>query len=232
MLRAAVIAAVFATGAAAKDIVDSAEFTDPTTRYDHGILGDAIEYGEMVITLSDGRKILIHLPESRVFEDIAPRVVDLDGDGAPEIIVIETSLKYGARLSVYGATGIITSTPFIGRSHRWLAPIGAADLDGDGHVEIAYIDRPHLAKLLKIWRYKDGKLTLVAEKGGLTNHQIGQDYISGGIRDCGAGSQIITASADWTQIVATVFDGKEIRSAAIGRHKGRDSFKRALDCRM
>lgn len=235
MLRAALLAscAVFfgATGMA-KDVIASAKYTDPTMRYDHGILGDAVEYGALVLTMLNGERISIQLPESRVFEDIAPRVVDLDGDGAPEVIAIETSLKFGARLSVYGASGLIAATPHIGRSHRWLAPIGAADLDGDGIFEIAYIDRPHLAKLLKIWRFKDGKLALVAERDGLTNHRIGQDFISGGIRDCGAGPQMITANADWSQIVASVFDGGEIRSAAIGKHKGRNSFKRALDCRM
>ena len=184
------------------------------------------------MTMANGDSVLIRLPKSSVFEDIAPRVVDLDGDGAPEVIVVETSLQYGARLSVYGATGLIASTPHIGRSHRWLAPIGAADLDGDGNVEIAYIDRPHLARQLKIWRFKGGELTLVGERGGLTNHKIGQDYISGGIRDCGAGPQMITANADWSQIVASVFDGGQIRSADIGQHKGRNAFKRAMECRM
>ena len=37
-----------------------------------------------------------------------------------------------------------------------LAPLGAADLDGDGKIELAYIDRPHLAKILRIWRFDDG----------------------------------------------------------------------------
>jgi len=167
-----------------------------------------------------------------VFEDIAPRLIDIDGDGNFEVMVVETDVAKGAQLAIYDETGKIAETPHIGRSHRWLAPIGAADLDGDGFVEVAYIDRPHLAKLLKIWRYKGGKLTLVTEHGGLTNHRIGQDFISGGIRDCGAGPQMITASADWSQIVASVFEGGEIRSAAIGRHKGQNAFRRALDCRM
>jgi len=217
-------------------------YTQPTRRYDHGILGDAIEWGALTYvrqgSATHGPYIFeeIKLPKTRVFEDFAPRLVDLDGDGMAEIITIETDLNKGAQLAIYGLVGgalqKITATPHIGRSHRWLAPIGAADLDGDGIFEIAYIDRPHLAKLLKIWRYKDGKLSLVAERGGLTNHRIGQDYISGGIRDCGAGPQMITANADWSRIIASVFDGGEIRSAEIGRHKGRNAFKRALDCRM
>ncbi len=218
-------------------------FGQPNRRYDHGILGDDIEWGSLTYvrqgSAAHGPYIFeeITLPKNRVFEDFAPRLADLDGDGSAEIIVIETDIDKGAQLAVYGLVDgttlkKITATPHIGRSHRWLAPIGAADLDGDGNIEIAYIDRPHLARLLKIWRYKDGKLTLVAEQGGLTNHQIGQTYISGGIRDCGAGPQLITANADWSQIVASVFDGKEIRSAVIGRHKGQNSFKRAMECRM
>lgn len=216
-------------------------YTAPTQRYDHGILGDAIEWGALTYvgqgSAAHGPYIFeeITLPAKRVFEDIAPRLVDLDGDGVAEIITVETHVKKGAQLAIYGlvdgALEKITATPHIGRSHRWLAPIGAADLDGDGHVEIAYIDRPHLARLLKIWRFKGGKLSLVAERGGLTNHKIGQDYISGGIRDCGAGPQMITANADWSQIIATTFDGTKIRSAIIGKHKGPNAFKRAMGCR-
>ncbi len=243
MWRGAVLAIVFAFPVMA-DVV-SAKFTDPTSRYTHGILGDEIEYGAMLVRYEgvSGRSlskdavlrrgaVTIRLPLDHVFEDIAPRLVDVDGDGDREIIVVETDVAKGAQLAIYDETGKIAETPHIGHTHRWLAPIGAADLDGDGNIEIAYIDRPHLARLLKIWRYKDGKLTLVAEQGGLTNHQIGQTYISGGIRDCGAGPQMITANADWSQIIASVFDGKEIRSAAIGPHKGQNSFRRAMDCRM
>lgn len=217
-------------------------YSQPTRRYDHGILGDAIEWGALTYvrqgSAAHGPYIYeeITLPKSRVFEDIAPRLVDLNGDGRAEIIVVETHLNKGAQLAVYGVIkGVlkkITATPHIGRTHRWLAPIGAADLDGDGQVEIAYIDRPHLARLLKIWRFENGKLTLVTERGGLTNHQIGQDYISGGIRDCGTGPQMITTNADWSKIIASKLVDGQIHSVEIGHHKGPNAFKRAMDCRM
>ncbi|KPU84902.1 integrin [Marinosulfonomonas sp. PRT-SC04] len=215
--------------------VISAEFVEPTTRYAHGILGDEIEYGALVLRYHDAGlrrgRVTIRLPLDHVFEDIEPRLIDIDGDGDFEVMVVETDVAKGAQLAIYDETGKIAATPHIGRTHRWLAPIGAADLDGDGAVEIAYIDRPHLARVLKIWRYENGKLTLVAERGGLTNHQIGQNYISGGIRDCGAGLQLITANADWSKIIASVFENGQIRSAEIGRYKGRRSFKQAMECR-
>ena len=122
--------------------VTEARYLEPTDRYGHAILGDAIEWGALEMQTADG-PVLIRLPETHVFEDTAPRLADLDGDGDFEVIVVETAIAEGARLSVYDETGLVAATPHIGRTHRWLAPVGAVDLDGDGAVEIAYVDRPH-----------------------------------------------------------------------------------------
>jgi len=233
MRRAACLALVFALGAACAQAegVTSARYGDPTGRYDHGILGDAIEYGTLELTTDAGRRLRIVLPESRVFEDTAPRVVDLDGDGQGEVIVVETDIRRGARLAIYGVAGLIAATPYIGRTHRWLAPIGAADLDGDGAMEIAYVDRPHLARLIRVWRFSGGTLELVGELPGYTNHRIGEDTIAGGIRDCGAGPEMIVADAAWRDIYAiTMKRAGEFAATRIGAHEGRKSFAGALGC--
>ena len=206
----------------------SAHYADPTTRYDHGILGDAIEFGALEMRLRDGRKLRLTLPETNVFEDLEPRLIDLNGDGAPEVVTIESSITKGARLAIYGEKGLITATPHIGRTNRWLAPLGASDLDGDGKIELAYIDRPHLARVLRIWRFEGGKLTHLLDTPGLTNHRIGQDYFSGGIRECGAMPEIITVNADWSRIIATTFDGREAKSRDIGPFKGRDNLAKVV----
>lgn len=206
----------------------SARYVEPTTRYDHGILGDAIEYAALEMMLRNGRTLRLTLPETAVFEDLEPRLSDLDGDGKPEIITIESSLTKGARLAIYGENGLIAATPHIGRTHRWLAPLGSADLDGDGKVELAYIDRPHLARVLRIWRFDDGKLVHLSDTKGLTNHRIGQDYISGGIRDCGGAPEIITVNADWSRIIATTFDGKRTQSRDIGPFKNRENLAKSV----
>ena len=230
MLRLASIALFLIANMAHSEII-SAKYDQPTTRYAHGVFGDTIEYGALLMTLKNGKVLRVNLPEARVFEDISPRVIDLDGDGAPEVVVIETHVNQGAQLAIYGEAGKITATPHIGRTHRWLAPIGAADLDGDGYVELAYIDRPHLAKLLMIWRYKNGKLKLVAEAGNLTNHQFGDDYISGGIRDCGNGPEMVTVNANWSDIMVSRFDGTKIVAQSVGLYTGQKSIKRAMSCR-
>lgn len=226
--RILAVVALTATTACA-ETVRSAAYTDPTDRYDHGILGDAIEWGTLEITTDTGIRSFV-LSQDRVFEDVAPRLVDLDGDGAPEVIVVETLVSEGAQLAVYNATGKIAATPHIGSTNRWLAPIGAADLDGDGKIEIAYIDRPHLAKTLRVWRYENGDLVPVADLGGLTNHRIEESDIGGGIRDCGDGPEMITASADWSSIMATTLAGGVLTTRVLGNHVDRRSFATALAC--
>lgn len=218
-----------------------AYYAQPTTRYAHGVLGDAVEAGELVVdnTVSAnacGDRIV--LPPDLVFEDVAPRLVDLDGDDWPEIIVVVSQQNQGAQLAVYGyAPGDYATlhkraaTPHIGTRNRWLAPIGAADLDGDGYVEIAYIDRPHLAKTLRIWRFKDGALEPVAHHQGLTNHRIGERDIGGGIRDCGDGPEMITASGDWRRVIASRLTDGEITVEDLGPHNGRASLNAALACK-
>ncbi|WP_170381541.1 FG-GAP repeat domain-containing protein [Ruegeria atlantica] len=213
---------------AVAETITSARFTEPTTRYAHGVLGDNIEYSALELTVQSDT-LTIRLPSDRVFEDLAPRLIDIDLDGKLEVIVVESHNRTGAQLSIYDRGGKkIAATPHIGTRFRWLAPIGAADLDGDGYVEIAYIDRPHLAKTLRIWRYRDGDLTEVATLPGLTNHRIGEDFITGGVRDCGTGPELIVVSADWQQIASVSYeDGWTTRMLSSFTHK---AVKQTLDC--
>jgi hypothetical protein len=213
----------------------SAWFEDPTTRYPHGVLGDAVEAGTLAVQLASDCAILrATLPTAEVFEDIAPRLSDLDGDGRAEVIVVQSHRLLGARLAIYSVTDrlrLLAATPNIGRPNRWLAPIGVADLDGDGAIEIAYIDRPHLARTLRVWRYENGALTEIAAASGLTNHRIGDPFISGGVRDCDTGPEMLTANADWTRIIATRLTAA---AALVARDLGpftRQALDAALICR-
>ena len=210
-----------------------ARFEAPTHRYGHAIMGGLPEWGRLCL-LHDGDRACVTLPETRVFEDIAPRLADLDHDGTPEAVVVESSVESGAALTVYrlrdGALQRIAAPP-IGRRNRWLAPVGIADLDGDGKVEIAYVDRPHLARRLRVWRFADGALTHVADRDGLTNHRIGWEFIAGGIRHCGAAPEMVTATADWSAIAASTLVEGRVETRRLGAFDGPASLDAALDCR-
>jgi hypothetical protein len=189
--------------------IGSAWLSEPTDRYDHAVLGDALEWGALEMTLASGvlNVVTIRLPDHRVFEDITARVADLDGDDRNEVVVVETDTALGASLAVYGSEGKIAATDFIGQPNRWLAPAGIADFDGDGRVEIAYVDRPHLLKDLVFVRLDGDRLVETLRLPGLTNHRIGDSFISGGVRDCGQGAELVLASKDWTRVMR-VFQGQ------------------------
>ena len=194
------VALAFPVAAQTDGPIVAATLVLPTDRYDHAVLGDALEWGGLRLKVGS-RSFTITLPETRVFEDIEARLADVTGDGAPEVIVVETDLAKGASLAVYGPDGKIAATPFIGQSSRWLAPAGIDDFDGDGLVEIAYVDRPHLLKELVFVRPEGDRLVETLRLPGLTNHRIGDDFISGGVRDCGQGPELILASTDWTRVM-------------------------------
>ncbi|MGC1495049.1 MAG: VCBS repeat-containing protein [Sulfitobacter sp.] len=209
--------------------------------YGHGVLGDTPEWNELTVfwgpkgrQRTDGLRGSSTFNQPRhIFEDVAPRITDLNGDGIPEIIVVQSSFDQGGRLMVLDTQAGLrpVTTPYIGRRNRWLAPIGAADLDGDGYVEIAYIDRPHLAKTLRVWRFKEGGLTEIATLQGLSNHRIGEADIGGGIRTCSGKPEMVVASGDWQSVMVVGFQGNQLIAKDVGKHTGRDSLNAALACK-
>ncbi len=240
-VAAALILTALAAGPAAAEgpctKLDGARacFAEPTGRYAHGVLGDAIEWGALTLTLADGRSATVTLPEDRVFEDVVPRLADLDGTGTPEIVVVESSMTGGASLSIYefdrGALRPYARTADIGRPNRWLAPVGIADLTGDGALDIAYVETPHLAGALRVWSFAAGGLTEIAAARGFSNHRIGEDFISGGIRTCDGGPEMITADLRWTRILASRVENGAIVARDLGPGIGSEDFEAALACR-
>lgn len=228
VLVAGAVCAMAVPGSAS-DITE-ARFAAPTDRYPHAVLGDGLEWGALEL-LGPGTRIRLTLPENRVFEDLAPRLADVDGDGDREAIVVESHANLGARLAIYDMRGVVAATPFIGRRFRWLAPVAWEDLDGDGRVELAYVDRPHLARILRVWRLEDGALRQVVSLDGLTNHRIGEDFISGGVRDCGDGPEMVLAEAGWQGLFAVRLQGDRLRTRPIpGLPATPDGFAAALRC--
>jgi hypothetical protein len=174
-------------------------------------------------------RLSVDQPQSRVFEDFAPRLWDTTGDGRPEIVTVESDLSKGARLVVWGVTEDaggaslrrLATTDYLGTKHRWLAPIGAADFDRDGTIEIAYVERPHLDRVLRLVRLEENRLANVASLAGVTNHAIGQEQVESLVRTCGGVPEIIALSADGQHVLAITWGSQGLVDRQIGEANNR-----------
>lgn len=222
---------------AAKEIV-AAAYVDPTEAYGHGALRGG-EYAGLELRYGDGTRDIFRF-NGAVFEDTAPRLHDFDGDGAPEVVAVLSGFEIGAMVMIFGHDGVaarpLGQTAAIGQRYRWLAIAGIADFDGDGHDEIAYVDRPHLARTLRLVRVEveagTARFTPVASAPGLSNHRYGTAEIEGGLRACpGAAPIIITADAAWRNVVETRLETGRFVSEPVAAYTGPEGFAPFMVCR-
>ena len=90
VIRAAV-ALLMLAGTAQAQTISAVRLAEPTARYGHHPMGPGVaDHGALEIMLDGGERRLIRLPQSRVFEDLTARLVDVTGDGQPEVVVIES----------------------------------------------------------------------------------------------------------------------------------------------
>ncbi len=157
----------------------------PTRRYPHGALGSPVHAGSVhVLTRSPGGHtgvVTLSLPVHRVFEDRVPRLVDLDGDGRDEIVLVEADALRGASLVVLGleqrgGQRVIVERargPHAGSTFRWLNPVGFADFDGDGALDVASVTTPHIGGVLTLHHMKPPALVPFARALDVSNHRMG-----------------------------------------------------------
>ena len=226
-------------------VIESATFAvlfGPTEDYRHGILGDPVEAGGFcALDLWTGEAATLTLAPGSVFEDLRVRLVDLTGDGEAEFVVIRSYLDRGAALAVYrraeGRIEPLAETPPIGIANRWLNPAGAADFDGDGRVEIAYVETPHIGGTLRVWELTDGALRQEQAVEGFSNHAIGSreldlsavlDWNADGIPDLALPDalrrrlRIVTFAGGSFAELAAIAHGAAIRTAILATDLDRD----------
>lgn len=172
---AAVLAAL-ASGAVAESIT-GAHYTTPSTRYGHFALGQPHEYSRLTASTDSGSKLVFQLPDNEVFEDLAPRIVQLAADAPTELLAVVSRQGVGSRMMLIGLrAGRLEATaqsPAIGTPMRWLNPVAVADLDGDGQAEIAAVITPHIGGTLKAYKRRGAELVEVAALVGFSNHVYG-----------------------------------------------------------
>ncbi|HET7478168.1 MAG TPA: hypothetical protein VFJ72_01500 [Rubrobacteraceae bacterium] len=151
----------------------------PTARYDHGILGDRLEAGEIGVLKPGGggyRLTTEVQPESGgVFEALAP-LWFRPGAGEDELLAVtESAERRGSRISVYSPDGgLVAAGPFINAPQQWRHLIAAGPFGPDGQIEIAAMRTPHIGGTTEFYRLdrKSGELELAATGPGYPSHTI------------------------------------------------------------
>jgi hypothetical protein len=225
----------------------AASLSEPTDRYPHDVLGGIPSFTRLSVTAQvcsgcAAPVITGHLTLTAplVFEDVAPRLWDVTGDGRPEVVVVQSHADLGARLTVWAlreadATdaplfSLLAATDYIGTRFRWLAPLGQGDFTGDGKTEIAYVETPHLGRTLRLVGLEGDRLVERGSLAGVTNHRIGEEVIAGGVRDCGGAAEAVLASSDWRRMVAVSWDSGGLISRDLGPLAAQPDWAKALTC--
>ena len=163
-------------------IVQSAEanvafLSEPTRRYDHGVLGDDLEADSLIVLrpTDNGFETRSRIePESGgVFEAQAPLWF-----GPPDgelLAVTESVAPAGTRLSVYEPDGaLLAAGPFIGTPKKWRHLIAAGPFGPNGASEIAVTHTPHDDATTEFYRLdrESKELTVVATGPGYPSHTL------------------------------------------------------------
>lgn len=188
---------------AASGDIRRAWFGRPTTRYAHGVLGDAVEAGSLVAQRADGSTVEVVLPDAQVFEDITPRLYDFGGDGRNEIVVIRASKTGGGAVVVYaiddaGELAIVAESAENGRPNRWL------NIAGIRNDTVYFVRTPHIGGRLATLAIKNGKVTAKDDiMSDLTNHLIGSRELGlSAFFDGGAGEDLFIPAQSRTTLRA------------------------------
>jgi len=154
--------------------------TDPTSRYAHAALGDALEAASLTVIGLSANGLAVRarlvLAAPVVFEDLVPLIASLDG-GLPVVLVARSSAEHGAAvvaLALKDSSLVVhAESPAIGQGYRWSHVVAVAPLSSDGISEVLAVRAPHVGGLLTAYRRRAGVLVPVAHAGGFASHALG-----------------------------------------------------------
>lgn len=153
--------------------------THPVSRLNHGIVGDTIEGGGLVVMNADGTirtQIVLDAPD--VIEGRSAMLGDVTGDGRTEIVVTMANADVGAWIAVFDLDGaLIGQSDAIGLGNRWRHQLAIVP-DPAGPLVLNVIT-PHIGGRLQALRLADGRLEPIAERSQYSPHTINSRILDG-----------------------------------------------------
>lgn len=188
-------------GTAESGDIRRAWYGRPTDRYAHGVLGDAIEGGSLVVAMDDGTQKEFVLPEYQVFEDITPRIHDLNFDGSNEVVTIRSSQTGGAAVVVYGLSNgelvEVAASNENGLRNRWLNIVGVLPQKSNSTSAIYFIRTPHInGRLNRLDIGKNDFQDVDLQQNNFSNHVIGSRELGLGLMDLTGKPRMLIPSQD------------------------------------
>ena len=159
--------------------------SDPTTRYDHGVVGDELEASAITLLEIEPKirviqTIAIHEPD--VIEGISAIWADINNDGNRDIIVTLSNNQTGARITVFNEDGdLLAESDPIGLGYRWRHQLAVARFDANQPPLLASIRTPHIGGIVEFFQYNNGRLEIVKEIKGFSTHSIGSRNLDSAI---------------------------------------------------
>ena len=195
-------------------------------RYDHGVLGDAIEATRVLWIERHGLDVLreLSLPAPHVFEDIAPRPVLLPGSRARAGLLTVRSGPDGGQLALVtadpaqpGGLRLAALGDTVGGFHRWLAPTT------DGRHLVA-VHTPHIGGVLHVYQRDGERLSWRALVGDVSTHRIGtrQTDLAAWLQGLlvlpsqdGRRLRRLNPAADWAEMTSVTLPGRATLTTAL-----------------
>lgn len=194
--------------------------TSPTTRYDHGVLGDDLEAGSVTVVATRPEPVVvlrIDLVGDDVVEGIAPVWTDLSGDGKREIILTVSNAEKGSQAVVFNEDGTpLAGGPFVGQAKRWRHVVAVGRLGPEDELELVDVLTPHIGGVAEFYRLAGPRLEIVAELPGFRSHPEGSRNLDGaaiGEFDGDGRLELLSADESRRNLVAVqhTADGAELR---------------------
>ena len=154
---------------------------DPTKRIEDSPIGPWVA-GTLVLEDNTTEQYRLELPLNQAFEDLRPRIADIEGNGEQTVFVVRSGIEEGAalialRLEGEGLLRIAAETPPAGRPQGWLNPVGIADFTGDGRKLVAAVASPDLGGELQLWDFTGHAFKRRFSVPGVSNHLPGSAIV-------------------------------------------------------